>query len=154
MKKPRVNDFDPNATITLASPLDGMPEIQSASRPVSADDEPLSRFVEDGQRIDPPENPPPSQSTNQSIDQSIDQATHSTPDRVLEKPKAFYITAAIDKRIDHAVRYLKETHGIRKVDRSIVVTALLDNDVYWTEESLDHLVDPVVRHMTNRLTGK
>ena len=96
---------------------------------------------------------PVSRLINRSTSRST-KSTHSTPDRVLEKPKAFYITAAIDKRIDHAVRYLKETHGIRKVDRSIVVTALLDNDVYWTEESLDHLVDPVVRHMTNRLTGK
>jgi hypothetical protein len=153
MKKPRVSDFDPNATITLASPLDGMPEIRAATRVAPTDKEPF-HVSDDDQPLDPPENRSTQQSIPQSIDQSIDHSIQRIPDRVLEKPKAFYITAAIDKRIDYAVRYLKETHGIKKVDRSIVVTALLDNDIYWTEESLDYLVDPVIRHLTNRLTGK
>ncbi len=153
MKKPRVNDFDPNATIALASPLDGMPQIRPAapsspathSSPASADASPSTESHE----VESTD-----QSIIQSIDRSINQSAFARPERVLEKPKAFYITVGLDKHIDQAVRYLKETHGIKKVDRSIVVTALLDNDVHWTEESLDLLVEPVVRHLTNRLTGK
>ena len=150
MKKPRVNDFDPNVTISLASPLDGMPEIRPPSRTATSNNEPGSDSSQPNQPIDLSDN----QSTTQSPDQSINQSIHNLPKRVLEKPKGFYITAELDKRIDKAVRYLKETHGIKKVDRSIVVTALLDNDAHWTEESLDGLVDPVIRQLTSRLTGK
>ncbi len=96
------------------------------------------------------------QSTGQSVNQSISQSTNQSTkySRVLDRPKAFYITERLDKRLDEAVRYFEETHGIRKVDRSIIVNALLDNEANWTEEALDLLVDRVISQLTSRLTGK
>ena len=38
---------------------------------------------------------------------------------------------------DEAVRYLQETHGIKKADRSTIINAMLDNEANWTDESLD-----------------
>ena len=93
-----------------------------------------------------------SQSTGQSTNRPIRQSTKGS--RVLDRPKAFYITERLDKRLDEAVRYLQETHGIRKVDRSTVVNALLDNEANWTEEALDLIVDRVIGQLTSRLTEK
>ncbi len=92
------------------------------------------------------------QSTNQPISQSTSRLAKSS--RVLDRPKAFYITERLDRRLDEAVRYLQETHGIRKVDRSTVVNALLDNEANWTEEALDLVVDRVISQLTSRLTEK
>jgi len=72
---------------------------------------------------------------------------------VVDRPKAFYITKRLDRRLDEAVRYYQEKHAIRKVDRSTVVNALLDTDTNWTEEALDLLVDRVLSQLTSRLTG-
>jgi len=72
---------------------------------------------------------------------------------VVERPKAFYITKQLDRRLDEAVRYYQEKHGITKVDRSALVNAILDNDAKWTEEALDLLVDRVLSQLTSRLTG-
>src|SRR5437870_2209322 len=89
------------------------------------------------------------QSTNRSTDQSTGQPTSQPPNRsisqpasasrskIVDKPKAFYITERLDKRLDEAVRYFQEKHGIKKVDRSTLVNVLLDNDANWTEEALD-----------------
>src|SRR5690348_15071069 len=83
-----------------------------------------------------PTSPPNDQSINQSIhqstDRSIEQLTRqhsnsflpSTGNKILDKPKAFYITERLNKRIDEAVRYLQEIHGISKADRSTVVCAI------------------------------
>ncbi len=95
---------------------------------------------------------PINQSISQPTNQSIKQSTRYS--RVLNRPKAFYITERLDKRLDEAVRYFEETHGIRKVDRSIIVNALLDNEANWAEEALDLLVDRVISQLTSRLTGK
>jgi hypothetical protein len=56
--------------------------------------------------------------------------------------------------LDKAVTYLQKKHGIKKVDRSIVVTALLDNETLWTDEALDQLVDKVVSQLTSRLVSR
>lgn len=72
----------------------------------------------------------------------------------MDKPRGFYITERLNQRIDEAVRYFQVKHGIKKVDRSIVVTALLDNAAYWTEEALDLLVDRVINQLTHRLTNR
>ncbi len=101
------------------------------------------------------------QSTNQLVDQSTSQstgltATASTPrsNKIVDRPKAFYITARLDRRLDEAVRYFQDTHGLRKVDRSTLINALLDDDSLWTDNSLDHLVDQLISQLTSRLTGR
>ena len=94
------------------------------------------------------------QSTNQSINRLTEQSMIPMPstsgNRVMDKPRGFYITERLNQRIDEAVRYFQEKHGIKKVDRSIVVTALLDNEAYWTEEALDLLVDRIINQLTHR----
>ena len=72
----------------------------------------------------------------------------------MEKPRAFYITERLDRRLDEAVRYFKEEHGIKKVDRSVVVTAMLDTEARFSQDALDQLVDRVIEQLTSRLTGK
>ncbi|SRR6266567_2065545 len=106
------------------------------------------------------------QSTRQSTEQSINQSPHrsiepsmshlsgSTSNRVMDKPRGFYITEHLNQQIDEAVRYYQEKHNLKKVDRSIVVTTLLDNETNWTEETLDLLLDKVIRQLTNRLTNR
>src|SRR4026207_1582205 len=53
------------------------------------------------------DNQPPvqsvAQSTSQSTGQSIGQST-----KIVDRPKAFYITEQLDRRLDRAVRYLQE----------------------------------------------
>jgi hypothetical protein len=92
-----------------------------------------------------------SQSTNQPIDQSTTQSPDRTPLSIVEKPKAFYITKRLDHRLDDAVRYIQEKHGIKKADRSTLVNAIMDNDAQWTEEALDLLVDRVISLLTSRM---
>ena len=109
-----------------------------------------------------PPAPPMSQSINQSTDQPTDQATlqsisqQTSPPgtKIVEKPKAFYITERLNKRLDTAVRYFQEKHGIRKVDRSTLVNVLLDTDAQWTEEGLDGQVEKVISQLTSRLTNR
>ena len=76
---------------------------------------------------------------------------HHSGNKIVEKPKAFYITQRVDKKLDEAVRYFQEVHGIKKADRSTIVNALLDNEANWTEEALDLLVDRVIGLLTSRL---
>ena len=94
-----------------------------------------------------------SQLTNPSINQSMRQSINKA-NKVMDKPRGFYITEGLNQHIDEAVRYYQEKHNLKKVDRSIVVTALLDNETNWTEETLDLLIDLVISHLTNRLTNR
>jgi hypothetical protein len=103
----------------------------------------------------------PHRSTTQSTRQSTDRLTRhpvsqstGSLNKILEKPKAFYITERLNQRIDEGVRYFQEKHNIKKVDRSVVLTAMLDNEAYWTEEALDLLVDRVINQLTHRLTNR
>jgi hypothetical protein len=96
----------------------------------------------------------PSQSTRQSTNPSIDQPTNRPVTKIVDRPKAFYITEGLDENLDKAVHYLQKKHGIKKVDRSVVVNALLDNDTLWTEEAFDQLVESVVSQLTNRLISR
>src|SRR6266567_1747222 len=124
MKTPRVHDFDPTAKIPeLTSPLDGMPAIQ---KPKPAGIAPVQ---------EPASFQSPHQSTDRSTKRSINQST-VLGNKILEKPKAFYITERLNQLIDEAVRYYQEKHNIKKVDRSVVVTAMLENEAYWTAEAL------------------
>jgi hypothetical protein len=97
---------------------------------------------------------PSSQSTGQSTHQSIGQSTSRSISQIVDRPKAFYITEGLDEKLDQAVTYLQKKHGIKKVDRSVIVNALLDNDTLWTDEALDQLVERVVSQLTNRLISR
>jgi hypothetical protein len=97
---------------------------------------------------------PISQSTSQSTNQPISQPTNRPFSRIVDRPKAFYITEGLDENLDKAVNYLQKKHGIKKVDRSVVVNALLDNDTLWTDEALDQLVERVVSQLTTRLISR
>jgi hypothetical protein len=94
------------------------------------------------------------QLTNQPIDKSIDQSTNPLTDvdelgPVVEKPKAFYVTQKVDRWLDEAVRYLQEK-GLYKVDRSILVNALLHNPELFKPASLDALRKQLLAHLTNK----
>ena len=93
------------------------------------------------------------QSTRQSMKRLTRQSTTRFDNKIVDKPKAFYITERLDKKLDEAVRYLQEAHGIKKADRSTLVNAILDNEANWTGESLDLLVDRVISLLTSRLMG-
>ena len=92
-------------------------------------------------------------STNQLTKRLTKQSTTQSVNKIVEKPKGFYITERLNKRLDEAVDYFQEVHGIKKADRSTVVNAILDNEANWTEESLDLLVDRVISLLTSRLMG-
>jgi hypothetical protein len=94
------------------------------------------------------------QSTRQSTSQLVSQPTSRPFAKIVDRPKAFYITEGLDEKLDQAVTYLQKTHGIKKVDRSVIVNALLDNDTLWTDEALDQLVDKVVSQLTSRLISR
>jgi hypothetical protein len=74
--------------------------------------------------------------------------------KIVDRPKGFYITEALDEKLDKAVTYLQKKHGIKKVDRSIIVNALLDKETLWTDEALDQLVERVVSQLTSRLISR
>ena len=97
---------------------------------------------------------PTNQSTDQSTNQLISQPTSRPISKIVDRPKAFYITEGLDEKLDKAVTYLQKKHGIKKVDRSVIVNALLDNDTLWTDEALDQLVDRVVSQLTSRLMSR
>ena len=86
------------------------------------------------------------QSTNRSIDQSID-IDDLGP--VVGKPRAFYITQQLDKWLDDAVRHF-QSKGIQKVDRSVVVNALLHNPTHFDKINLDNLRKIILLHLTNK----
>lgn len=87
-------------------------------------------------------------STTQSTIRSSDQSAKQF--NVVSRPKAFYITEALDERINRAVNYFKKTHGIKKADRSTVVTTILEDKELWTEEALSRLVDRLVNQLARR----
>lgn len=118
--------------------------------------QPLSSSGQQSTTPSTEQSPPPS--THQFIDQSINQSTNqsirNTSNKVMEKPRGFYITEGLNQRIDEAVRYYQEKHDLKKVDRSIVVTVLLENEANWTEEALDLLLDTIIHQLTRRLTNR
>lgn len=91
---------------------------------------------------------------SESPSQLVSQPTSRlTDNKIVDRPKAFYILERVDKRIDEAVRLLQEQHNIKKADRSIVLNAYLDNDDLWTDEAIGQLVDRVISQLTSRLMG-
>lgn len=95
-------------------------------------------------------NRPISQSVNQPIDQPTNQFTDVDElGPVVEKPKAFYITQKVDRWLDEAVRYLQDK-GLYKVDRSVLINALLHKPELFTHDSLDGLRSQLLAHLTNK----
>jgi hypothetical protein len=99
----------------------------------------------------PAREPAPLQSTKQFTKKSIKQSIEPNDNDIVSKPKGFYITYRLNKRLDQAVKYLQEKRGLKKADRSLVINALLDTDEKWTNEALDTLVDPIISILTSRL---
>jgi hypothetical protein len=97
---------------------------------------------------------PAHQSTSQPTNQLMSQPTSRPFTKIVDRPKAFYITEALDEKLDKAVTYLQKKHGIKKVDRSVIVNALLDNDTLWTDEALDQLIERVISQLTSRLISR
>jgi hypothetical protein len=106
------------------------------------------------QSISKPTDRTTSQSTTQSSKRLTKQSISQSDNKIVEKPKAFYITQRLDKELDEAVRYCQEVHGIKKADRSTIVNAILDNEANWTEEALDLMIDRVLSILTSRLTNR
>ena len=94
---------------------------------------------------------PTSQSVSQSTGQQAGRSAFPSETQTVDRPKSFYITVRLDRRLDEAVRYFQEAHGIKKVDRSILVNAMLDTDGNWTKEALDSLVERILQLLTNKL---
>jgi hypothetical protein len=92
-------------------------------------------------------------SANVSISRSTKQSSKQSTGKVMDRPRGFYITERLNDRIDEAVKYFQDVHGIKKADRSVVVTAMLGREENWTEEALDNLVDRLMNELTSRLTG-
>lgn len=99
-----------------------------------------------------------SQSTDRPIDRSIDRPIDQPinwPTEVDElgpvvgKPKAFYVSQKVDAWLDEAVRYLR-SKDLHKVDRSVVVNALLHSPDLFVPAALDQLRKRVLAHLTNK----
>jgi hypothetical protein len=123
------------------------PESKPADRPQQS--QMPSAATEPAVTTDAPVGSPVDQPTERSTSQS----TALPSGRIVARPKAFYITERLDAHLDEAVRYLQTRHTIRKVDRSTIINALLDQDEHWSQEALDALVDRVLSQLTSRLTG-
>jgi hypothetical protein len=97
----------------------------------------------------------PDSQAGQVVNPPTSQLTSKPAQRPASKTveKSFYITERLHKKLDEAVRYFQEVHGIRKADRSSIVNAILDNEANWSNESLDLILDRVIRHLTSKLTG-
>jgi len=119
---------------------------------------PLSSVQSTAESINQPTDRPTDQSSGQILSKrphrSSNQSASFSRSKIVDKPKAFYITERLDKRLDDAVRYIQEKHGIKKVDRSTLVNVLLDTDANWTEEALDLVLDRVISQLMSRLTNR
>jgi len=86
------------------------------------------------------------QSTNRSVDRPIDLDSLGP---VVDRPRAFYITQKVDQWLDDGVRYLR-SKGIHKVDRSVLVNAILHDPEHYQSKSLDNLRKRILTHLTNK----
>jgi len=104
------------------------------------------------------------------VDQSTDQSTNRSTNRptnrlttwltdpiadvdelgsVVERPRAFYITQKVDVWLDEAVRYLRGK-GLNKVDRSVLINALLHNEGLYKPRFLNRIRKRLLAHLTNK----
>jgi hypothetical protein len=94
------------------------------------------------------------QSTDQSTNRLTDWLTDSINDvgelgPVVERPRAFYITQKVDEWLDEAVRYLRRK-GMHKVDRSVLINALLHNEGLFKPRFLNTISKILLAHLTNK----
>jgi hypothetical protein len=85
--------------------------------------------------------------------QLLDEPTDQLIGPPVDRPVAFYIPKIIHKKIDEAVLYYQKNRS-KKIDRSAVVAALLDDPEIWTHEALDRLAGKVIKQLTYRLTSR
>ena len=87
---------------------------------------------------------------NQPVDRSTDQLSKvDTLGPIVDRPRAFYITQKVDRWLDETVRHLRDI-GIHKMDRSVLVNALLHNPHLYKPYSLDNIRKRLLAHLTNR----
>jgi len=103
---------------------------------------------------------------DQSTDQSTNRSTNRPTDRltdwlidptidvdelgsIVERPRAFYITQKVDLWLDESVRYLKGK-GMHKVDRSVLINALLHNEELYKQSFLNKIRKRLLAHLTNK----
>lgn len=88
--------------------------------------------------------------TNQPADRPVDWPINVEKlGPVVGKSKSFYITQKVDSWLDEAVRYLK-SKDIHKVDRSVVVNALLHSPDLFEPAHLDKMRERLLAHLTNK----
>ena len=97
---------------------------------------------------------PVNQSIDQPINQPVDQSTNPLTEvdnlgPIVDRPRAFYITQSVDRWLDEAVRYLRET-GMHKMDRSVLVNSLLHNPDLFKPNSLQKTRKHLLAHLTNK----
>jgi len=68
---------------------------------------------------------------------------------VVERPRAFYITQQVDIWLDESVRYLRGK-GMHKVDRSVLINALLHNEGLYNPRFLNNIRKRLLAHLTNK----
>ena len=93
-------------------------------------------------------------STNRPTDRLTDWLTDSIIDvdelgSVVERPRAFYITQQVDIWLDESVRYLRGK-GMHKVDRSVLINALLHNEGLYKPRFLNNIRKRLLAHLTNK----
>ena len=96
---------------------------------------------------------PSDRPVGQSTDRSTGPSTEVSINQVVGRPKAFYITERLDRWLDQAANYYQTVHRIKRVDRSTIINALLDDESLWSEEALDQSAHRVISQLTSRLTG-
>lgn len=92
--------------------------------------------------------------TSQPIEQPTDQSTDLSTEidalgPVVGRPCSFYITQNVDRWLDEAVRYLREK-GLHKMDRSVLLNALIHDRIRFKPASLDKLRPKLLAHLTNK----
>ena len=72
---------------------------------------------------------------------------------VVGTSKSFYITRKVDSWLDDAVRYLR-SKDLHKVDRSVVINALLHSPDLFEPEHLDKIRERLLAHLTNKFMSR
>ena len=108
----------------------------------------------EGSTVDQSTDQPTSRPTGRPTDQSTDQLTDGSTNidalgPVVARPRAFYITQKLDRWLDEAVTYLKGK-GMHKVDRSVLINALLHDPSLFESRSLDRIRPSLLTHLTNK----
>ena len=133
--------YDDLAKLESKSPALNSGKVRYKSQPSKKKPEPPD---------DKPVNRPIGQSTGQSTDRSMDRSIDiDTLGPVMDRPRAFYITHKVDRWLEDGIKYLREK-GLYKVDRSILVNALLHDKKLYQPEYLDKLRGKLLAHLTNK----